>query len=93
MQIIWYTDPQDQYTYYMEPGGQLATGWKQIESSWYYFNVVIAPRTWEIDPMNGHWYYKVQSRFQPFGSLYRGKITPNGCFVGENGVWDGNRFQ
>ena len=55
MQTGWYTDPQDQYTYYMEPGGQLATGWKQIESNCYYFNEVIAPRTWEIDPVSGNW--------------------------------------
>lgn len=93
MQTGWYTDPQDQYTYYMEPGGQLATGWKQIESNWYYFNAVIAPRTWEIDPVNGNWYYNVQSKSQPFGSLYRGKTTPDGYFVDENGVWSGNRIQ
>ena len=93
MQTGWYTDPQDQYTYYMEPGGQLATGWKQIESNWYYFNAVIAPRTWEIDPVNGNWYYNVQSKSQPFGSLYRGKTTPDGYFVDENGVWNGNRIQ
>ncbi|MBS5117598.1 MAG: hypothetical protein KHZ10_06895 [Clostridium sp.] len=93
MQTGWYTDPQDQYTYYMEPGGQLATGWKQIESNWYYFNAVIAPRTWEIDPVSGNWYYNVQSKSQPFGSLYRGKTTPDGYFVDENGVWNGNRIQ
>ena len=93
MQTGWYTDPQDQYTYYMEPGGQLATGWKQIESNWYYFNAVIAPRTWEIDPVSGNWYYNIQSKSQPFGSLYRGKTTPDGYFVDENGVWNGNRIQ
>ena len=93
MQTGWYTDPQDQYTYYMEPGGQLATGWKQIESNWYYFNAVIAPRTWEINPVSGNWYYNVQSKSQPFGSLYRGKTTPDGYFVDENGVWNGNRIQ
>lgn len=88
MRSGWYTDPQDRYTYYLEPEtGKLATGWKNIEGSWYYFNAVIAPPTWEFDENSGSWYYNVKSTTQPYGSLYRGGKTPDGYEVDESGVW------
>ncbi len=87
----WYTDPQDNYTYYLDPEtGKLTCGWKNIENSWYYFNAVIAPRTWEFDESTGNWYYNVKSTMEPYGALYRDKVTPDGYQVNADGVWEEN---
>ncbi len=87
----WYTDPQDNYTYYLDPEtGKLTCGWKNIENSWYYFNAVIAPRTWEFDESTGNWYYNVKSTTEPYGALYRDKVTPDGYQVNADGVWEEN---
>lgn len=91
MRSGWYTDPQDTYTYYLDAEtGKLAYGWKNIENSWYYFNSVLAPRTWEFDEKTGNWYYNVKSTTQPYGSLYRDKVTPDGYRVNADGVWKEN---
>jgi len=88
MRSGWYTDPQDSYTYYMDAKtGKLALGWLNINDKWYYFNAVVAPRTWEFDKDSGNWYYNVKSTNQPYGSLYRNGKTPDGYQVDENGAW------
>ena len=88
MQSGWYTDPQDQYTYYLDPeNGKLVFGWKEIENRWYYFNDVLAPRTWEFDESTGKWYYNVLSTTKPFGALFKDEKTPDGYYVNDDGEW------
>ncbi len=90
MQSGWYTDAQDKHTYYLDPqGGNLTTGWKPIDNKWYYFNAAALSRTWELDKETGNWYYNIRSKSKPFGAMYENEKTPDGYYVGADGVWDG----
>lgn len=92
MQSGWYTDSQDKHTYYLDPqNGSLAAGWKAINDKWYYFNASVLTPTWELDPETGNWYYNIRSRSKPFGAMYQGENTPDGYFVGSDGIWNGQK--
>ncbi len=94
MKSGWYTDAQDRQTYYLEPvAGNLAVGWKQFDSKWYYFNSVSLAPTWELDRETGNWFYNARSGGKPYGALYRSGKTPDGYYVDQEGVWDGNEKQ
>ena len=94
MRSGWYTDSQDNCTYYLDPAtGKMALGWTLIDGVWYYFNEVTPVQTWFYDGVTGTWKYNVQSRVKPFGSLYKGEQTPDHYYVGSNGAWDGKDKQ
>lgn len=86
----WYADAQDQCVYYMEPGsGKLATGWRMIDGKWYYFNETSAAPTWNYNAVTGVWVYNPIAGNKPYGAAYINEPTPDGYFVGIDGVWDG----
>ena len=86
----WYGDAQDQCVYYMEPGsGKLATGWRMIDGKWYYFNETSAAPTWNYNAVTGVWVYNPIAGHKPYGAAYVNEPTPDGYFVGIDGVWDG----
>ncbi|MDO5416615.1 MAG: putative Ig domain-containing protein [Lachnospiraceae bacterium] len=90
MRTGWYQDPQDGCTYYLElETGKFALGWKQIDEKWYYFNETTPIPTWKFDEAAGAWVYDVNSKYRPYGSLYRNGKTPDGYYVGEDGAWNG----
>ena len=71
----------------------MITGWKQFDSKWYYFNSVSLAPTWELDRETGNWFYNARSGGKPYGALYRSGKTPDGYYVDQEGVWDGNEKQ
>ena len=90
MRSSWYVDPQDQNTYYLEPlAGRMVTGWKAIDSKWYYFNTIAHTPTWQLNKDTGDWNYNTKSELKPFGAMYKGEKTPDDYYVNENGEWDG----
>lgn len=90
MRSGWYTEPQDGFTYYLDPfNGALSHGWKEIDGNWYYLNEVSAAPTWVYDPETKNWFYNTLSRTKPWGALYHGEKTPDGYRVDESGAWDG----
>lgn len=88
MKTGWYYDDQDCCTYYLDPEtGAIATGWRQIDGNWYYFTETSLASTWHFDEEKGGWIYDTGSRNKPYGSMYHSERTPDGYYVGENGVW------
>lgn len=86
----WYGDAQDNCVYYMEPGsGKLAAGWKNIDGKWYYFNETTTIPTWNFNAITGEWVYNPIAGYKPYGAAYINERTPDGYFVGVDGVWDG----
>lgn len=86
----WYGDAQDNCVYYLEPGsGNLAVGWKMIDEKWYYFHEAVQVPTWNFNAVTGQWVYNALSGNKPYGSMYHNERTPDGYFVGVDGVWDG----
>lgn len=86
----WYGDAQDNCVYYLEPGsGNLAVGWKMIDEKWYYFHEAVQVPTWNFNAVTGQWVYNALSGNKPYGSMYHNERTPDGFFVGVDGVWDG----
>jgi len=89
----WYTDTQDGNVYYLDPiDGKMHTGWTTVNGKQYYFETVgIQENTaWYqdiIDPRTGlkGWFYR-EVEGKPLGSMYRNEMTPDGHFVGEDGV-------
>lgn len=86
----WYRDSQDNYAYYLEPGtGRISVGWKCIDDKWYYFNETSLMPSWNFNAVTGEWIYNNLSNYKPYGSMYSNELTPDGYFVGADGVWDG----
>ncbi len=90
----WYGDEQDHCVYYLEPGtGKLAAGWKNIDGKWYYFNETTTIPTWNFNAVTGVWMYNPIAGNKPYGAAYINEQTPDGYFVGIDGVWDGQEIQ
>jgi len=90
MRTGWYTDTEDTHTYYLNPEeGGMAAGWWRIDRKWYYFNTIVTEASWEFNRETGNWQYNTKSKSKPFGSMYRAENTPDGYYVGADGVWDG----
>ncbi len=90
----WYGDEQDHCVYYLEPGtGKLAAGWKNIDGKWYYFNETTTIPTWNFNAVTGVWVYNPIAGHKPYGAAYINEQTPDGYFVGIDGVWDGQEIQ
>ncbi len=84
----WYMDPVDQNTYYLDPAeGGLSTGWRNIETKWYYFNNVVTEPTWELNKETNKWQYNAKSKSKPYGAMLRNEKTPDGYEVNADGVW------
>lgn len=83
----WLQDSADGYWYYLDPvTGAMATGWKEIDGKWYYFNEAAAGESgWAQDPLTTQWVY-IQKGIMPKGALYTNMQTPDGYFVDVNGV-------
>lgn len=77
-----------------DESGYIKTGWMRDEDygGWFYLDPEHGMLTgWVL--IDGKWYY-----FHPFsdgrkGILYVGRLTPDGYYVDENGVWDGKEKQ
>lgn len=68
---------------YLEPYGAMAVGWKNLDGKWYYLDRNGVMLTgWQY--INGHWYY-----LDAQGVMYAGRMTPDGYYVGADGVWAG----
>lgn len=82
----WLTDPQDGNTYYLDPEtGAMYVGWKKIGDNWYYFGErKYADIRWTRDAA-GNW--KAGTGRHSYGSMYHDEMTPDGYFVGANGIW------
>ncbi len=90
MRTGWYVEPQDNQTYYLNlADGALAHGWREIDGHWYYLNEVSAAPTWIFNSETNSWFYNVASTTRPWGALLRSGWTPDGYWVDENGVWNG----
>lgn len=85
----WYGDAEDHCVYYLEPvTGKLAVGWKNIDHKWHYFNSISSVPTWNFNAVTGKWVYNVLSGSKPYGAMYENEYTPDGYYVGVNGIWD-----
>ena len=69
-------------TYYFDASGYMVTGWKQIQSNWYYFNAsgVMVKNAWQ-----GAYYFGAD------GVMYTNTFTPDGYYVGSDGVYVRNQ--
>ena len=65
------------------------TGWQFINGKWYYFSVTSATPLWRYDLTTGRWIFDPKSNGRPYGAMYQNIQTPDGYYVDENGVWDG----
>lgn len=82
----WNLDKQDGRWYYLdETTGAMATGWKCIDSKWYYFAENIPEETWMYNQETHKWLYKKTEGDRPYGSMYESEITPDGYRVSETG--------
>ncbi len=85
----WHADSQDGEMYYLDPAsGKMLTGWQEIEGKWYYFNSNPTGETWSFNDETGEWFY-LGNENRPLGSMFRNEKTPDGYYVDENGVWNG----
>ena len=89
----WYRHGDGSYTqsdfetignqiYYFDEIGYMVTGWKQIQSNWYYFNAsgVMVKNAWQ-----GAYYFGAD------GVMYTNTFTPDGYYVGSDGVYVRNQ--
>ena len=85
----WITDPQDGRKYYLDPAtGIMVHGWRQIDGKWYYFGErQYADRSWTPDN-TGHMTAGAKGTHS-YGSMYANEYTPDGYYVGPDGVWNG----
>ncbi|WP_243108132.1 hypothetical protein [Clostridium sp. JN-9] len=88
------------YWYYLNVDGDMATGWKFVNGNWYYLNASGSMATgWKL--LNGSWYFlnpngDIAANIW-IGNYYMGSegamlvntYTPDGYYVGANGLWDG----
>ena len=77
-----------------DESGYIKTGWMRDEDygGWFYFDPEHGMLTdWIL--IDGKWYYFHPTSDGRKGILYVGRLTPDGYYVDENGVWDGKEKQ
>lgn len=73
-----------------DENGYIKTGWLRDEDygGWFYLDPERGMQTgWVL--IDGKWYYFHPTSDGRKGILYVGRLTPDGYYVDENGVWDG----
>lgn len=77
--------PGDPVTYYLDPAtGAMATGWREIDGKWYYFNPV-SGNVYSYDPIKEQWIHGAAGA-KPLGAMYKNERTPDGYQVGPDGA-------
>jgi len=87
----WHLDGSDKRTYYLDPvTGIMQTGWRKIGEQMYYFTPLefTKRQNWFWNTEIGRWLYDFLG-YRTYGSMYQNEITPDGYYVDENGVWNG----
>lgn len=77
-----------------DESGYIKTGWMRDEDygGWFYLDPEHGMQTgWVL--IDGKWYYFHPTSDGRKGILYVGRLTPDGYYVDENGVWDGKDRQ
>ena len=77
-----------------DESGYIKTGWMRDEDygGWFYLDPEHGMLTdWIL--IDGKWYYFHPTSDGRKGILYVGRLTPDGYYVDENGVWDGKDRQ
>lgn len=77
-----------------DESGYIKTGWMRDEDygGWFYLDPEHGMQTdWVL--IDGKWYYFHPASDGRKGILYVGRLTPDGYYVDENGVWDGKDRQ
>lgn len=77
-----------------DESGYIKTGWMRDEdyNGWFYFDPEHGMQTgWVL--IDGKWCYFHPTSDGRKGILYVGRLTPDGYYVDENGVWDGKDRQ
>ena len=77
-----------------DEAGYAKTGWLRDEdySGWFYMDLERGMQTgWVL--LDGAWYYFNPNSDGKRGIMYAGQRTPDGYYVGKNGVWDGRNKQ
>ena len=77
-----------------DESGYIKTGWMRDEdyNGWFYLDPEHGMLTgWIL--IDGKWYYFHPTSDGRKGILYVGRLTPDGYYVDENGVWDGKDRQ
>ena len=94
---------QNGKTYYFDSNYKMATGWKKVNGTWYYFNDYGAAVVKIWLKSGGKWYYMQQDGTMATnkwikwynkwyyvgkdGAMYTNRKTPDGYYVNANGVW------
>jgi len=82
------------YWYYFGENGIMQTGWLDWKGNRYYLYPVSDGwkgrmfNGWHL--IDGKWYYFETAAGSTQGRMYRSERTPDGYYVGDDGVWDGN---
>jgi glucan-binding YG repeat protein len=82
------------YWYYFGENGIMQTGWLDWKGNRYYLYPVSDGwmgrmfTGWQL--IDGKWYFCETAAGSTQGRLYRSERTPDGYYVGADGVWDGN---
>ena len=77
-----------------DESGYIKTGWMRDEDygGWFYLDLEHGMQTgWVL--IDGKWHYFHPTSDGRKGILYVGRLTPDGYYVDENGVWDGKDRQ
>ena len=77
-----------------DESGYIKTGWMRDEdyNGWFYLDPEHGMQTgWVL--IDGKWHYFHPTSDGRKGILYVGRLTPDGYYVDENGVWDGKDRQ
>lgn len=91
----WHWDTSDKRTYYLDPvTGIMQTGWRMIDDQMYYFTPLehTKRQNWFWNTEIGRWLYDFLG-YRTYGSMYQMEMTPDGYYVDENGVWNGQEKQ
>ncbi len=94
---------QNGKTYYFDSNYKMATGWKKVNGTWYYFNDYGAAVVKIWLKSGGKWYYLQEDGTMATnkwikwydkwyyvgkdGAMYTNRKTPDGYYVNSSGVW------